>query len=817
MPRPSPSSRDTPKPKPKPKSKQATSKTHTPPKSKPKSGKKPRRKAGRVRASNQSKDEMDEKALPAPGFFIDTGSASARGHSSTAGATSATGDDVEYKPTSFTPLPRSLLSGASMDLSPEPSSPKPSTSTVPPVGDIIIDEVPLQTTSTSAKDDVTTTSNEHFDPPGLFSTTMMPTLTQQGGETVVELQKDQNEKKTKKDESKEESNQDGGLLLPSHILIDSSLAPTGADTDQEGGGVGHEDDDPMEGLHFVDDDISRGSKRYFDPEETAGNEVEPTFLATADQSKICQNCKRPGHRSKDCTHIICMTCGAEDSHERRDCPVGLVCYGCGGRGHRKQDCPDLDSRNSRRTGCDRCGSRDHMENTCPTLWRVYLYRSRADREEVQKIKAGADGWEKEAVGGEPTEEWCYNCAREGHFGDDCSQRRGSLAYLTVPSAFSYEMSTRGPFAASSSSASSSRKKNLPAPTHARWLDEDDDVRDKDLPFITGGYKNFAGANAGKKSREKERQRQYAKEREKDSEDDDPSWFDGPASSRGGAGRGRGLNIRGRGGRGGMSTPTGPRNGAGRRPWDSEYREPPPRQSHGRNRSRSPPARRRNDRREDGMPFSHGHLMTPGGPGGGQSGRSTPASAPAKVISFGKLSTPGSGGVTDSPSIRGGGGGAIGAGSKALLQRALGGGNGGGGGGTPKSNRGGSSSGGGSNSPSPLTRTPEPSTPTAGSGKRDDSGRKNRKRNKEQEKEKDWESEWRRGGNGGGNVSKWGQEMDKESPKEGKTPSKDRGGLSIKGRSGGGAATPGSQSKGGNGKKGGGGGGTTGQRYHGSYM
>ena len=30
-----------------------------------------------------------------------------------------------------------------------------------------------------------------------------------------------------------------------------------------------------------------------------------------------------------------MTCGAEDEHERRDCPMALMCFACGGRGHRQ--------------------------------------------------------------------------------------------------------------------------------------------------------------------------------------------------------------------------------------------------------------------------------------------------------------------------------------------------------------------------------------------------------------------------------------------------------------------------------------------------
>jgi len=32
-------------------------------------------------------------------------------------------------------------------------------------------------------------------------------------------------------------------------------------------------------------------------------------------------------------------------------------------------------------------------------------------------KENAEGWKKQAIGGDPDERWCYNCGQEGHFGD----------------------------------------------------------------------------------------------------------------------------------------------------------------------------------------------------------------------------------------------------------------------------------------------------------------------------------------------------------------------------------------------------------------
>ncbi|WWC89346.1 uncharacterized protein L201_004268 [Kwoniella dendrophila CBS 6074] len=715
-----------------------------------------------------------------------------------------------YASSSFTPLPRSLLAGTGIRFSPTPppesvfdthpeAGPSKSSSKedkedgeIEEVGiaggDIFIDEIPqsspaLPGTVEAQQNESTDTSNDHFQPPGLFGTTMMPSLTSTEAGPSVQIQKPKSISPINgkgKDKVSTSEEMDSSLLLPSHVLVDSIISPSKkTEVNGEADDQINDEDDLMEGLHFVDDDISKGSKRYFDPEEDETQEVEATFLATADQSKICQNCKRPGHRSKDCKHIICTTCGAEDSHERRDCPVVLVCFGCGGRGHRKQDCPDPSSRSSRRTGCDRCGSRDHTENTCHTIWRVYAYVSPNSRKEIMEEKVTSEGWEKEAIGGRSSDEWCYNCAKEGHLGDDCQKRRGSLARLTAPSAFSREMATRGPFF----NPSFKRYDDLPIPTHSRFDDEEKDDYDE-LPFISGGYKNFGGSNAGKKTREKQKAKQIQLSRNQgggSDDDDEPSWFDNNPSNR------NGLSIRGRGrGGGGYSTPTNSRNGNGRRPWDSEYRERDREQSYsdrsGRNRysngsnsinrnnrgykddynernrdrSRSPQRsnpRHRND--SNSMPFSHGHLMDSSAP--------IPSSAPAKVISFGKLSEPGS-------SSRGGKESGSGA-AKALINRALGNN-------TPSSNNNNSNSPNSSSSrkgKSPEKKIPVVEIPSSSS--RSSRKKKNKSgEGKNHKEEKDWENEWRKQGNGGGKVENWGKELDNNLKEL-------NGGIKIKGKSG----------------------------------
>ncbi|WVR07006.1 hypothetical protein IAU60_004045 [Kwoniella sp. DSM 27419] len=710
----------------------------------------------------------------------------------------------EYAPTSFTPM-RTMLAKTNFRMSPSPPRSGELVASGRAAGaDIFIDEVPRA--SPPLPDTVNSDQpGDHFEPPGLFGTSLMPAVTETEAGVKVELKQPSaggtgsipmagpKGKRKSHEGLGGDQDEEEALLLPSHVLVDAVHPHDETDVEE-----GRDDlDDPMDGVHFVDDDISKGSKRYFDADDGEPKELEATFLATADQSKICQNCKRPGHRSKDCKHIICTTCGKEDDHERRDCPIGLVCFGCGGRGHRKQDCPDPTSRMSRRTGCDRCGSRDHMENTCPAIWRVYAYVSDERRLDAQKEKFEAEGWEKEAVGGKAAEEWCYNCAREGHFGDDCTSRRGSFARLTFPSAFSQAMASRGPFFLSRPS----RHSDLPPPTHSRF-DEDGEIDDYDnLPFITGGYKNFGGSNAGRKSREKDKARLMAREREQE-DDDEPSWFD---SGRAGpsAGRGRGGG-RGAGGSSGYSTPNaGPgQRDKGRKPWDSEYRERTPRNL--RDRSRSPPSSRSRERGgfngKGNMPFSHGHLMSPSVHSKSRRRQpdpqplAPPNSAPAKVISFGKLSAPGS--AKDTP----------GRGAQALLSRALGGANAGNATPTARGKKGKAQG-----SPLTLMNTPEPPTPSEEGGSKSKRRKRNQKKNEEEGK--DWERDWRKSGAGGGKVTDWGKDFDREDKEKAKAGGLGTGtGLRIKGRGekqqnsgGSGGQGPVKSAKG-----------TTGQRYHGGY-
>jgi len=167
----------------------------------------------------------------------------------------------------FTPLPRSILSGMSRRPA---SSPSRSLSPIPGAN-IVIDEKPDSAPPHTA--------GSHFDPPGLFSATLPAIVAD-----------------TPRTDAPATGTPIKGLLLPDNVVVDG--------VEKDGEAEGSRGSGSMEGLHFVDDNIQKGVTRYFVEEQTE----EETFLATADQSKMCQNCKRPGHRAYACPHVIVSFC-----------------------------------------------------------------------------------------------------------------------------------------------------------------------------------------------------------------------------------------------------------------------------------------------------------------------------------------------------------------------------------------------------------------------------------------------------------------------------------------------------------------------------
>ncbi|ORY83826.1 hypothetical protein BCR37DRAFT_378837 [Protomyces lactucae-debilis] len=148
-------------------------------------------------------------------------------------------------------------------------------------------------------------------------------------------------------------------------------------------------------------DISKG--RYFgDPNE-------------ATDAQRCHNCKGIGHKRKDCPHSLCRTCGALDDHDTVRCPLTQRCFNCARLGHLASACPEPQRQSG--SHCKECGSRSHLARSCPQIWRLY-------HPDVH-FNADSTDWS--------VTPYCYNCADQGHYGDDCDLPHRTR--LLEPSAF----------------------------------------------------------------------------------------------------------------------------------------------------------------------------------------------------------------------------------------------------------------------------------------------------------------------------------------------------------------------------------------------
>ncbi|KAH7583726.1 Zinc finger CCHC-type profile [Nakaseomyces glabratus] len=163
--------------------------------------------------------------------------------------------------------------------------------------------------------------------------------------------------------------------------------------------------DPNE-LRFL-----RGEGRYFGLDDSEGiKEPEPK----------CRNCSQRGHFKRDCPHVICTFCGSMDDHYSQHCPKAIKCANCNKVGHYRSQCPNK----WKRVFCTLCNSKLHDRDRCPSLWRSYLLREElTGKGNTKKLDLDTD-----AI-------YCYNCGGNGHFGDDCNQRRSSRVPKDDGSAF----------------------------------------------------------------------------------------------------------------------------------------------------------------------------------------------------------------------------------------------------------------------------------------------------------------------------------------------------------------------------------------------
>lgn len=145
----------------------------------------------------------------------------------------------------------------------------------------------------------------------------------------------------------------------------------------------------------------RGGGRYFGTGEE-------------DLGPICRNCHGRGHMARNCPVVICEVCGVVDDHYSRQCPSARKCSNCGQPGHLRSECKNK----SKYIFCSKCESRAHTEQFCPLIWRSY-----------RTVK------NKPIY---PSQISCYDCGKQGHYGDECPTSRVANLRFIERTAFSGE-------------------------------------------------------------------------------------------------------------------------------------------------------------------------------------------------------------------------------------------------------------------------------------------------------------------------------------------------------------------------------------------
>ncbi|XP_030050224.1 zinc finger CCHC domain-containing protein 7 [Microcaecilia unicolor] len=133
---------------------------------------------------------------------------------------------------------------------------------------------------------------------------------------------------------------------------------------------------------------------------------------TADKNIICRNCDKRGHLSKNCPASrklpACCLCGNR-GHKQNSCPA-RYCSNCFLPGHFSLECIEKAYWKKR---CHRCSMTGHYADACPEIWRQYHLTVNAGH--LKKPKCQPRRYH--------TTVYCYNCAKKGHLGYECSENR----------------------------------------------------------------------------------------------------------------------------------------------------------------------------------------------------------------------------------------------------------------------------------------------------------------------------------------------------------------------------------------------------------
>lgn len=148
---------------------------------------------------------------------------------------------------------------------------------------------------------------------------------------------------------------------------------------------------------------------------------------TANKNVTCRNCDKRGHLSKNCPLPQkvrpCCLC-SERGHLQYGCPARF-CLDCSLPMSSTHRCLE---RSSWRKRCDRCDMIGHYADACPEIWRQYNLTTKPGPPKKPKTPSGQSALV-----------YCYNCARKGHYGHECTERRMfNQTFPTSPFIYYYD-------------------------------------------------------------------------------------------------------------------------------------------------------------------------------------------------------------------------------------------------------------------------------------------------------------------------------------------------------------------------------------------
>lgn len=122
----------------------------------------------------------------------------------------------------------------------------------------------------------------------------------------------------------------------------------------------------------------------------------------------CRKCDQMGHVAKFCRKKkfkVCYCC-SDLGHDGARCPKRM-CSRCYEQGHTVAECKETDV-----PSCTICYTKGHPGSLCPDLWR--RYHMTTDDGPIVRVQLKTRP---------PEERFCYNCARQGHYGHQCQQKK----------------------------------------------------------------------------------------------------------------------------------------------------------------------------------------------------------------------------------------------------------------------------------------------------------------------------------------------------------------------------------------------------------